>query len=538
VVGRRRLPTFITDLWADPVAFRTLLAACAAIAAVGLDPHILDPGMPAMRSALKQDESLRSLLMVAAVVQAGFVLLGGLVADLLRSERLVRAALLGLAAAAVLAIGLADGWPLVAARTLAWACNGLVLPFAIGAIAMSYRGGARATALGAAYGVYGAATAVAPALALLNGAQGSPAPAFLLCAVVAVVAALVNRGLPDLPGAAPRHRPTIVAVALFSFGVVAVVAALIQVGGGWDTLRAMTVIVGLACMGLAFVPRVRSADGLSTMGVDLRPVAIALAVGVVVGFAQAGPMLQLPQFFTAIQGAPPLIATIAIAPFVIALLAAGPVSGWLLTRFRPRVLMAGGAVAVGIANLMLAAVLSRSTVYPWFITPFLLIGAGFVIATTVRTAIIFASVPSDLPASAAALNEASIGMGSRVGVVVAIVVTTSVAIESFKSTLAGLPAGLSDARVFEFRQVLNDMSLRSTAELTAGLDALTIHSYQAAVVDGMRLAWAIPGVVAIVMGILAFMLMGPRDPVRSVWELADERLPADVIAPGETVAEA
>ena len=74
---------------------------------------------------------------------------------------------------------------------------------------------------------------------------------------------------------------------LFAFGVVAIVAALIQVGTGLDPLRLAVIAVGVTCLALAFVPRVRSADGLTTMGVDLRPVAVALAVGVVVGFAQA-----------------------------------------------------------------------------------------------------------------------------------------------------------------------------------------------------------------------------------------------------------
>ena len=53
-------------------------------------------------------------------------------------------------------------------------------------------------------------------------------------------------------------------------------------------------------------------------------------------------------------------------------------------------------------------ILGRDTSYVLFVLPLVLIGAGFVIATTVRTAIIFASVPRGLPATAAAMNEASI----------------------------------------------------------------------------------------------------------------------------------
>lgn len=525
VVGRRRLPPFITELWEDPAAFRTLIAACAAVAAVGLDPHIFDPGMPAMRAAVKESDDVRSLLMVGAVIQAGLLLLGGFMADRFRSERMMRAALAGLAVASVLAIVVPDGYPLVVARFLGWLSGGLVLPFAIGAIAIAYRGPARATALGAAYGVFGATTATWPALATMNGPTGSPWPAFALCAVVAVIAFAINRAMPDLPGAQPEHRPTMTSIALFSFGVVAIVASVIHVGTGFDALRLGTLLVGVVSLGLSFVPRVRSHDGLSVRGVDLRPVAVALAIGVVVGFAQAGPMLQLPQFFTIVQGSDPLIATIGMAPFVIALLVAGPVSGWLLQRFQPRVLISAGAVAIGLANLILVVILQRSTGYPFFILPYLLIGAGFVIATTVRTAIIFASVPKDLPATAAALNEASIGMGSRIGVVVVVVTTTTVAIQSFTDRLGNDVPGLVGRAVDQFRTVLDGLSLHSVAYLTAGIDPLTVQAYQDSVVDGLRFAWLLTGIVAIIAGVISFFAMGSRDPVRSVWELADERTP-------------
>jgi DHA2 family multidrug resistance protein-like MFS transporter len=259
------------------------------------------------------------------------------------------------------------------------------------------------------------------------------------------------------------------------------------------------------------------------MRLDLRAVAVALAIGVVVGFAQAVPLLQLPQFFMVIQGSDPLLAMVAVAPFLVALFVAGPICGWLLARIGPRTLIAGGAIAIGIADLLIAWTMGRSTPYAVFVVPFLLIGAGFVIATTVRTAIIFASVPRELPASAAALNEASIGVGTIVGVVVALVVTSQTALGTYRAGLSGLSPDAIEAAVARGRELLNAYGLRPLESLLAGVDPVTLEQYRHAVVEGMRLAEVIAGSVAVLAGVLAFLAMGARDPVRSVWELADER---------------
>jgi MFS family permease len=259
------------------------------------------------------------------------------------------------------------------------------------------------------------------------------------------------------------------------------------------------------------------------MRLDLRAVAVALAIGVVVGFAQAVPMLQVPQFFMVVQGSDPLLAMVAVAPFVVALFTAGPICGWLLARIGPRTLIAGGAIAIGIADLTIAWVIGRTTPYPSFVVPFMLIGAGFVIATTVRTAIIFASVPRELPASAAALNEASIGVGGIVGVIVALVVTMQTAVATYRADLRGLAPADIEARVTTGRGLLDAYGLRPLESILAGVDPVTLEQYRHAVMEGMRLAEVIAGIVAVIAGVLAFLAMGPRDPVRSVWELADER---------------
>jgi MFS family permease len=522
VTRRLRIPAFVREVVNDRPALRVLIAASAAILAVALDPQIFDPGMATIQAAIRARPDLSAIAMVVAVAKSGFLLLGGVLADNLRSERLLRASLLMLAAASLGAMLMPSGAGLLASRIVAVVCDGLILPFAIGAVAMAYQGTARATALGVAFAVYGAGTATWPFLVNLFGADGPRAQAFVACGAAALVAFLVaGRHLPDLPGARRSQRPFIAATALWAFGVTAIVAALIDVD--LNLAGVVVTVIGVLCIAVAFLILRRPGEHGNPVRVDLRPVAVVLAVGIVVGFAQAIPMAKLPMFFQLIQGLSPLLATAAIAPFVVALFVAGPVAGLLLGRFGARSLIAGGTVAIGLANVVLALVIRPDASYLLFIVPFVFLGVGFVIATSVRTAVIFASVPRQLPASAAALNEASIGLGSRMGAVVATTTITQVALNSYTASLGDRSADDVERMVGPFRELMFALGLPGFPQLLALVDSARLRDYAEASVEGLRVALAIPGIVAITVGIIAYFALGRRDPIRSVWDHRDER---------------
>ena len=197
----------------------------------------------------------------------------------------------------------------------------------------------------------GGATAAAPALALAQGVDGGRWPAFLACAAMSVVALIVIRGrLPDLPGAALAERPWQAIIGLWALGITASVAGLLSIGR-IDPIRVGVVLAGAAILVVATGLSRRLVRAGSSAPVDIRAVTVVLAVGVVVGFAQVAPTLQLPMFFQFVEDFPPLLATAAIAPFVLALLLAGPVSGILLARFQPRLLVSAGLVAMGLADV-------------------------------------------------------------------------------------------------------------------------------------------------------------------------------------------
>ena len=217
---------------------------------------------------------------------------------------------------------------------------------------------------------------------------------------------------------------------------------------------------------------------------------VALFAGVVIAVAQSVPMVQLPQYFAIVDRFGPVFGMLAVAPLFLGLVVAGPIAGYLLSRFTPRVLVAAGLVVVGIGNLGVALLAGPGTGYVLYVLPLLLIGAGFVVGTTVRTAIIFASVPRGLPATAAALNEASIALGNRIGIVLVTAIVAGVSLASYDAAHAGAAgAGLRD----EFADLLYAVGTPSFPALAGAVRPEDVAGYLDAYVVGVRTALALGG---------------------------------------------
>jgi len=252
-------------------------------------------------------------------------------------------------------------------------------------------------------------------------------------------------------------------------------------------------------------------------------VTVAVAVGVIFGFAQAAPLFQLPLFFNLILRYGPFLGIVATAPFIVALVVAGPVAGALLARFRPRTLVAAGLAVVGLGNVASAIVLGRDAPYALFIVPLTMIGLGFVVGTTVRTAIIFASVSRALPGTAAALNEASIIVGSRIGLAALTALITQRAIDTYAASLGSLDAAARGDAIEAFRTVLVAIGTPSLAQVVGSISPADLAEYVAAFVSAYRDSLLLTGGLALIAAPLAWIGLGARDPLATMWDYRDER---------------
>ena len=159
-----RIPTFVSDLWAEPRALGTLIAGALALFVAGLDPKVFGPGMPDMQRALHERPGLENLFLLAIVVQAGFYLIGGAAGDVVGSRRILLIGLVALVASEMACVVWSEGTLFQVARLATAASIGLVIPTAIATVAMAYTGATRATALGVAYAMLGLSSAIAPAM--------------------------------------------------------------------------------------------------------------------------------------------------------------------------------------------------------------------------------------------------------------------------------------------------------------------------------------------------------------------------------------
>ena len=525
-----RLPQVVLDVVEDRRKRDVLIAACLALLAAGLYPRTLSPSMPSVQALLRAEPEILSFLVIAAFLSSANSIVGGVASDLWRRPSALVAGLAVMIASAAASIVFSSGYIFYAAQFTGVIAVGVVIAFSIGAVALNYSGTPRATALGVAYGVYGMGTAVAPMMATLLGALGPYWPAYAIATLAAVLGLwAVRRWRPELPGQLPISRGALASVGLWGIGLLAVITGLLTAGSQTDILiRLFLIVGGGGLIAVLAVRHVRRSSEFEGMIIKPRQMAAAVAVGGVVGFTQTIPLVLLPAVFEyVLRYNPPILATAAIAPFAIALIAAGPVAGIVLARYSPRAVLLVGTATLGIGAIALGlafGAFGSGTSYLWLILPLAAIGAGFVISTTVRTALIFAATPRGLPATAAGYNEASVALGARVGIVASTIYVASVASNSLNTLLAGRPD--ADARLAEFQTLVQNLGLPEFRAAVADIATADRVLYATAYLDGVWTAILASGVIAIIGAVVAWLLVGPGDPLATVFDMQDERAAA------------
>jgi hypothetical protein len=105
---------------------------------------------------------------------------------------------------------------------------------------------------------------------------------------------------------------------------------------------------------------------------------------------------------------------------------------------------------------------------------------------------------------------------------------------ALEPSLAGLSPAAAEAQRQTFHGLLTVVGTPALAGLTHAVTQADLASYADAYVAGMRVVLLLAGAAAVLGGVIAWLFLGRRDPLITIWEHSDERDEPAVAGPGGT----
>jgi EmrB/QacA subfamily drug resistance transporter len=406
---------------------------------IALDATVMNIALPSAQSALGFSDADRQWVITSYTLAfGGLLLLGGRVADYAGRKRAFVIGLLGFAAASALGGAAQNLAVLVTARALQGGFGALLAPTVLSLLAVTFTTPAdRAKA----FAIFGAIAGGGGAIGLvLGGALADVSWRWCLYVNVLIAIAAVVGGLFFLgdgrPGGRERRRLDLPGVLLATAGLVALVygcaeAAHNAAGHGWASAR----VVGPLAMGVLLLAafgflETRLETRVANPLLPLRIVRDRDRVGAYLSVASAvagmlGMFLFLTYYLQIVLRYQPVRAGLAFLPLSVAVLLSAQVTGRLLARVPPRLLVAPGLALAALAMLLLTT-LSAGSGYASRVLPaeiVLGIGIGGVFVPAMNTATQRID-PRDGGVAAAVVNTSQ-QIGGSLGVAVLNTVATT-----------------------------------------------------------------------------------------------------------------
>ncbi|MCW5253605.1 MFS transporter [Streptomyces sp. SHP 1-2] len=428
----------------DPGRWKALVFIALAQLMVVLDSTIVNIALPSAQTDLGISDGNRQWVITAyALTFGGLLLFGGRIADLWGRKRTFVVGLIGFAAASALG-GAANGEAMMfGSRALQGAFGALLAPAALSLLAVTFTD-ARERAK--AFGIYGA-------IAGAGGAVGLVLGGFLTeyldwrwtffvnipFAVIAAVGAYLfvrepaggrNRAALDVPG-----------VVLSTLGLVALVYGFTRAESeGWSDSGTVGMFAGSALLLLAFVlveARVKSPLLPLRVLTDRNRGGVYLSLGLAV-IGMFGLFLFLTYYLQVVKGYTPLRTGFAFLPMAGGMIVGSTQIGVrLMTRVRPRLLMASGFFAAAVGMLLLTRLEIGSSYAALIMPAQLLLGLGM--GTAFMPAMSLATLGVD--PKDAGVASAMVNTSQQVGGAIGTALLNTIAASATTAYLTGHAAG-------------------------------------------------------------------------------------------------
>ncbi|WP_431038232.1 MFS transporter [Streptomyces sp. P6-2-1] len=425
-----------------------LLVCCLAQFLVTLSVAIVNVALPDIQRGLGfSAESLQWVVNAYTVTFAGFLLLGGRIADLLGRRRVFLAGVVLFALASLVGGLSQNAGTLVAARAAQGLAAAVIAPTTLAVLGTSFTEPRRRHR---AFGAWGAVSGAGGAFGALAGGALTDALSwrwvlFVNVPIGVLLLAGIVLGITEGRGAREDRRVDVTGALTVTLGLLALVLGIVQGGPhGWGAAATLVpLLCGLALLGVFLVVEGKVA-ARPLMPLDLlrsRAVAAANVVAMTSGAALFGMFYFLTLFLHQVRDYSPLRTGFAYLPLALALMVAAQCSAALVRALGPRTTLLVSMALTGAGLLWLSRLTEDSGFAGGLLGPTLVVGAGQGIAMSASAIAGVAGVAPERAGLASGLLNATRQLGGALG----LAVLAAVASSRTESLMAGAarPAALA-----------------------------------------------------------------------------------------------
>ena len=503
----------------DSVGRWVLVATITASGMAFIGQSALNVALPAIQQDL--GASGADLLWIVNAFQlmlGALILVGGALGDRYGRKRIFATGII-LHAVASLACAVAPNTGLlIAARALQGLGGALMVPGSLAIISAYFKGHDR----GVAIGTWSAATTMlsiaAPVLGGFLAENNLWRMIFFINLPLTLVALWALRYIPESRDANAPDRLDFLGAALITLGLSGIVYGATEIGRLGAAGLGNPVLIGALLLGFAslvfFVWHASRSDhplvplnlfrSRTFSGANLMTLLLYGALG--------GALFFMPLNLVQVQGYGATVAGLSLLPLSILLIVMSRWAGGLVETVGPRLPLTFGPVIVGFGFMALAWPGLTNGPQDYFVSFFpgvLLLGLGMGVTVAPLTTTVMSSVSSDNAGIASGINNAM----SRASGVLAVAILGGVALVSFSGILEtqARSIGLDDPqRDALMLQAENLAEAQPPESLSTEQAAAVENAIDMAFVETFRLIMLIAGVICILSGILAWLLVDPR----------------------------
>jgi EmrB/QacA subfamily drug resistance transporter len=408
-----------------------LVVCCVAQFMVILDLSIVNVALPSIQSSLGfSSADLQWIVDAYAITFAGFLMLGGRVADRLGQRRVFVVALVLFGLSSLVGGAAANQEMLIGARALQGFSCAFMAACSLAIITSSFPPGPQ---LHRAIGLWAA----------MNGAGGAAGTLFggiiteglgwrwvlLINPPIAIVAALVAyRVVTDRRRTQGSASFDLAGAVTLTLGQVVLVYGVVQAGlRGWEALYALgPIVLGLALLAAFCVIETRVAEAPLVPFKELtKPLRNANAI-VLLFSAALFPMWYLSSLYLQqVLGLSPLRTGLTFLPMALTIMLVASRAGRLVSRFGVRSVLGGGLTLMTVGLLLFTKIASSGSAVAYIIVPGLLTAAGIGLSIVPSTIAATQGAKQGQAGLASGLVNTSRQVGGGLGIAILIALATA-----------------------------------------------------------------------------------------------------------------